>query len=171
MLPDAMPLLAQSVGPVGYPNYDQKFLVQLPEGYKSAYKADGTCYAVGPKAVVAIRSMAKEKTPASARQALPAFTKWFFLASLHFRDLSILGMDDPSASPSAEADESPASTAIVLSASGVNSDGNEMAITATAFAWEHRFYVIFTVTKPADRDEIEAERQEIIRSVSHIHDD
>jgi hypothetical protein len=165
----AVPLFGQSPVIILFPKDKQSFEIQFPDGYKTAFKPDGSCVAVGPKAVIALISMEKAKDAATARNGLPDLTKSFFLRSLHFRDLNVLGTEDTRIQRMVdEADGAPAS---VLRASGKNSDGNEMAITATAFPWQHRHYVVFTVAKPGDKDQTETELKGILSSVSEINDD
>jgi hypothetical protein len=163
------PLLAQSPGIVLFPKDKQSFEIQFPDGYKAAFKPDGSCVAVGPKAVIALMSMEKAKDEATAKSGLPELTKSFFLRSLHFRDVNVLGTEDTKIQRMI--DEPGGTPASLLRASGKNSDGNETVITATAFPWERRYYVVFTVAKPADKDQMETDRIAVLSSVSEINDD
>jgi hypothetical protein len=59
----------------------------------------------------------------------------------------------------------------VLTAAGKNSDGDEMFVSATAFPWEHRYYVLFAVSKPADKEQLEKDRLFVQGSINQINDD
>lgn len=150
-----------------YPKDKASFVVNLPDGYKAAFKSDGSLIAVGPKAIVAIISMQKVKDQRTAKEKLPEVTKTFFLSSLRFHALNVQAMEDGSPLPN-ESGEVPVT---ILRASGKNSDDVDIVVTATAFSWEHDYFVIFTAAKPVDRDQIEAERQQILGRFQPIEDD
>ena len=143
--------------------------VDFPAGFKSAFRKDGTYLAVGPKSVMALVAWEKVKDAAAVKSGLPEFAKSFLLRSLSFREVNTPSVTD--APLSGMFDEEESVTAKVLTAAGKNSDGDEMFVSATAFPWEHRYYVLFAVCKPADKEQLEKDRLFVQRSVNQINDD
>jgi hypothetical protein len=41
-----------------------------------------------------------------------------------------------------------------------------MFVSATAFPWEHRYYVLFAVCKPADKEQLEKDRLSVQSSIN-----
>jgi hypothetical protein len=109
------------------------------------------------------------KDAAAARNGLPEFAKSFLLRSLSFREVNTPSVTD--AKLSQAFDEQEKGGAKMLTATGKNSDGDEMFVSATAFPWKHRYYVLFAVCKPADKEQLEKDRLFVERSVSEINDD
>jgi hypothetical protein len=68
-------------------------------------------------------------------------------------------------------DEQEPVAAKMLTAAGKNSDGDEMFVRATAFSWEHRYYVLFAVCKPEDKEQLEKDRLFVQQSINDINDD
>lgn len=143
--------------------------VDFPSGFKAAFRKDGTYLAVGPKSVMALVAWEKVKDAAAARSGLPEFAKSFLLRSLSFREVNTPSVEDAKLVPMFEEQE--AVPAKVLTAAGKNSDGDEMFVSATAFPWEHRYYVLFAVCKPADKEQLEKDRLFVQRSINYINDD
>lgn len=143
--------------------------VEFPAGFKAAFRKDGTYLAVGPKSVMALVAWEKVKDAAAARSGLPEFAKSFLLRSLSFREVNTPSVED--AKLSRTFDEQEPVAAKVLTAAGKNSDGDEMFVSATAFPWEHRYYVLFAVCKPADKEQLEKDRLFVQRSINDINDD
>jgi alpha-N-acetylglucosamine transferase len=143
--------------------------VQFPDGFKAAYRKDGTCLAVGPKTVMALVTLEKAKNESAVKSALPEFAKSFTLRSLSFREVNLAEVEN--VKMPRMYDDGEAVAAEMLMGSGKNSDGDEMFISATAFPWEHRYYVLFAVSKPADKEQLEKERRSVLESVSYVNDD
>jgi hypothetical protein len=143
--------------------------VAFPAGFKSAFRKDGTYLAVGPKSVMALVAWEKVKDGAAAKIGLPEFAKSFLLRSLSFREVNTPSVED--AKLTRMVDEQEAVPAKVLTATGKNSDGDEMFVSATAFPWEHRYYVLFAVCKPADKEQLEKDRLFVQQSINYINDD
>jgi hypothetical protein len=143
--------------------------LDFPPGFKSAFRKDGTYLAVGPKSVMALVAWEKVKDAAAARSGLPEFAKSFLLRSLSFREVNTPSVTD--AKLSQAFDEQEHGGAKMLTATGKNSDGDEMFVSATAFPWKHRYYVLFAVCKPADKEQLEKDRLFVERSVNEINDD
>jgi len=143
--------------------------VDFPAGFKSAFRKDGTYLAVGPKSVMALVASGKVKDAAAARSGLAEFAKSYLLRSLSFREVSTPSVTD--AKLSQAFDEQERGGAKMLRATGKNSDGDEMFVSATAFPWKHRYYVLFAVCKPADKEQLEKDRLFVERSVNEINDD
>lgn len=144
---------------------------QFPEGFKGAFRKDGTYLAVGPKSVMALVALDKKvKDAGGAKSALPEFAKSFLLRSLSFRDLSTPTVDDAKLDRMFD-DKQAAVVAKMLTATGKNSDGDEMFVSATAFPWEHRYYVLFAVCKPADKAQLEKDQRSVLQSIAEINDD
>lgn len=143
--------------------------LEFPAGFKAAFRKDGTYLAVGPKSVMALVAWEKVKDAAAARSGLPEFAKSFLLRSLSFREFNTPNVED--AKLALMFDEQESIPAKVLTATGKNSDGEEMFASATAFPWEHRYYVLFAVCKPADKDQLEKDRLLVQRSINYINDD
>lgn len=144
---------------------------QLPEGFKGAFRKDGTLLAVGPKSVMALVALDKKvKDGAAAKSALPEFAKTFLLRSLSFRDVSTPTVDDAKLDRMFD-DKEAALVAKTLAATGKNSDGDEMFVSATAFPWAHHYYVLFAVCKTADKEQLEKDRSSVLLSITEINDD
>jgi hypothetical protein len=143
--------------------------VAFPAGFKAAFRKDGTYLAVGPKSVMALVAWEKVKDAAAARSGLPEFAKSFLLRSLSFREVSAPSVED--AKFTRMFDEQEPVAAKVLTAAGKNSDGDEMFVSATAFPWEHRYYVLFAVSKPVDKEQLEKDRLFVQHSINYINDD
>jgi hypothetical protein len=143
--------------------------LDFPAGFKSAFRKDGTYLAVGPKSVMALVAWGKVKDAAAVKSGLPEFAKSFLLRSLSFREVNTPSVTDAKVPQIFDEEES--LTAKVLTAAGKNSDGDEMFVSATAFPWEHRYYVLFAVCKPADKEQLEKDRLFVQRSVNEINDD
>jgi hypothetical protein len=159
----------ESAGAVLFPKDKPAMEVDFPTGFKAAFRKDGTYLAVGPKSVMALVAWEKVKDAAAARSALPEFAKSFLLRSLSFRELNTPNVEDAKLAPMF--DEQEAVPAKLLTATGKNSDGDEMFVNATAFPWEHRYYVLFSVCKPADKEQLEKDRLFVQQSINYINDD
>jgi hypothetical protein len=143
--------------------------LDLPAGFKSAFRKDGTYLAVGPKSVMVLVAWEKVKDAAAAKSGLPEFAKSYLLRSLSFREVNTPSVTD--AKLSQAFDEQESGGAKMLTATGKNSDGDEMFVSATAFPWERRYYVLFAVCKPADKAQLEKDRLFVQRSINYINDD
>jgi hypothetical protein len=144
---------------------------QLPESFKGAFRKDGTYLAVGPKSVMALVALDKKvKDGAAAKSALPEFAKSFLLRSLSFRDMSTPTVSDAKLDRMFD-DKEAAVAAKTLAANGKNSDGEEMLVSATAFPWAHRYYALFAVCKPADKEQLEKDQRSVLQSITEINDD
>ena len=159
----------ESAGAVLFPKDKPAMEVDFPAGFKAAFRKDGTYLAVGPKSVMALVAWEKVKDAAAAKSGLPEFAKSFLLRSLSFREVTTPSVEDAKLAPTV--DEQEAVPAKVLTAAGKNSDGDEMFVSATAFPWEHRYYVLFAVCKPADKDQLEKDRLFVQHSINYINDD
>jgi hypothetical protein len=159
----------ESTDVVLFPKEKPVMEVDFPAGFKSAFRKDGTYLAVGPKSVMALVAWEKVKDAAAARSGLPEFAKSFLLRSLSFREVNTPSVTD--AKLSQAFDEQEHGGAKMLTATGKNSDGDEMFVSATAFPWKHRYYVLFAVCKPADKEQLEKDRLFVERSVNEINDD
>ena len=165
----AGPVLSQEERYVFFPNEKPVIELNFPEGFKAAQRKDGTCMAVGPKSVMALASMEKVKDAAAAKTALPGFAKSFVLRSLAFRELNAAVVED--AKLPRTYTEGEAIGIKVLSGSGKNSDGDEMFVSVTAFPWKHRYFVLFAVAKPADKEQLEKDRRAVLETVTDVNDD
>jgi hypothetical protein len=143
--------------------------LDFPAGFKSAFRKDGTYLAVGPTSVMALVAWEKVKNGAAAKSGLPEFAKSFLVRSLSFREVNTPSVTD--AKLSQAFDEQERGGANMLTATGKNSDGDEMFVSAIAFPWEHRYYVLFAVCKPADKEQLEKDRLFVQRSINYINDD
>jgi hypothetical protein len=143
--------------------------LDFPAGFKSAFRKDGTYLAVGPTSVMALVAWEKVKDAAAAKSGLPEFAKSYLLRSLSFREVNTPSVTD--AKLSQAFDEQERGGAKMLTATGKNSDGDEMFVSATAFPWLHRYYVLFAVCKPADKEQLEKDRLFVQRSINYINDD
>jgi len=159
----------ESAGAVLFPKDKPAMEVEFPAGFKAAFRKDGTYLAVGPKSVMALVGWEKVKDGAAAKSGLPEFAKSFLLRSLSFRELTTPNVEDAKLAPMF--DEQEAVPAKVLTAVGKNSDGDEMFVRATAFPWQHRYYVLFAVCKPADKEQLEKDRLFVQQSINYINDD
>jgi hypothetical protein len=148
--------------PLDYPSNNAEFYLQVSEDYQTKINEDGSVIAIGPKAVIALTSMKGISSKKAAKSALPAQAKAFFVNNLHFQDVTVQGVDDDKIVRD-DGSDFPVS---VLKASGKNSDGNEIAVTATAFASEQGHYFIFlTAAKPEDKEEVNKTRREILATM------
>lgn len=154
---------------VFFPNDKPVIELNFPEGFKAALRKDGTCLAVGPKSVMALASLEKAKNDAAAKSALPEFAKTFMLRSLSFREVN-LGAVENVKMPRLY-DDGEAIAAQMSTGSGKNSDGNEMFVSVTAFPWNHRYFVLFAVAKPADKEQLEKDRRAVLETVTDVNDD
>jgi hypothetical protein len=143
--------------------------IDFPTGFKAAFRKDGTYLAVGPKSVMALVAWDKVKDAAAAKSGLPEFAKSFLVRSLSFREMNAPSVQDAKLLWTSGVDEP--ITAKVLNASGKNSDGDEMFVSATAFPWQHRYYVLFAVCKTADKEQLEKDRLSVEQSINYINDD
>ena len=152
-----------------FPNDNPIIELNFPEGFKAAHRKDGTCLAVGPKTVMALAAMDKVKTAAAAKTALPDFAKSFVTRSLNFRELKPAGVQNANL-PRAYTDGEAIATE-TLTTSGTNSDGAEMFVNVTAFPWGHHYFVLFTIAKPADKEQAEKERRSALETVTDVNND
>jgi hypothetical protein len=152
-----------------FPNDKPVIELTFPEGFKAAHRKDGTVLAVGPKTVMALAAMEKVKNAAAAKTALPEFAKSFVVRSLSFRELKPGGVEDAKL-PRAYTDGE-AIGMKTLTTSGRNSDGDEMFVSVTAFPWNHRYFVLFTVAKPADKEQAEKDRRSALETVTDVNND
>jgi len=118
---------------------------------------------------MALVSMEKAKDPAAVKTALPDFAKSFALRSLSFRELNVVGVED--AKLPRTYDDGEAIGTKTLTASGKNSDGDEMFVSVTAFPWNRRYFVLFAVAKPADKEQLEKDRRSVLETVTDVNDD
>jgi hypothetical protein len=162
-------VLSQEERYVFFPNEKPVIELNFPEGFKAAQRKDGTCMAVGPKSVMALASMEKVKDAAAVKTALPGFAKSFALRSLGFRDLNVAVVEDAQL-PRSYAEAEPVATK-VFAGSGKNSDGDEMFVSVTAFPWNHRYFVLFAVAKPGDKEQLEKDRRAVLETVTDVNDD
>ena len=159
----------ESAETVLFPKDKPAMELDFPAGFKSAFRKDGTYLAVGPTSVMALVAWEKVKDAAAAKSGLPEFAKSFLLRSLSFREVNTPRVED--AKFSRTFDEQEPVVAKKLTAAGKNSDGDEMFVSATAFPWEHRYYVLFAVCKPADKEQLEKDRLFVQGSINYINDD
>jgi len=159
----------ESANAVFFPKENPTMEIEFPAGFKAAFRKDGAYLAVGPKTVMALVAWEKVKDAAAAKSGLPEFAKSFLLRSLSFREVSTPSVEDAKLALMFE-EEKPVA-AKVLTAAGKNSDGDEMFVSATAFPWEHRYYVLVAVCKPGDKDQLEKDRLFVQRSINYINDD
>jgi hypothetical protein len=159
----------ESANAVFFPKDKPTMEIEFPAGFKAAFRKDGAYLAVGPKTVMALVAWEKVKDAAAARSGLPEFAKSFLLRSLSFREVNAPSVEDAKLLWTSSEDEPIA--AKVLTAAGKNSDGDEMFVSATAFPWQHRYYVLFAVCKPADKEQLEKDRLSVQRSINYINDD
>jgi len=143
--------------------------IDFPTGYKAAFRKDGTYLAVGPKSVMALVTWEKVKDAATAKSGLPEFAKSFLLRSLSFREMNAPSVQDAKLRWTSGEDELIA--AKVLTAAGKNSDCDEMFVSATAFPWQHRYYVLFAVSKTVDKEQLEKDRLSVEHSINYVNDD
>jgi len=163
------PVFSQEERFVFFPNDKPVIELNFPEGFKAAQRKDGTCLAVGPKSVMTLASMEKVKDAAAVKTALPGFAKSFALRSLGFRELNAAVVEDAQL-PRSYAEGEPIATK-VLAGSGKNSDGDEMFVSATAFPWNHRYFVLFAIAKPGDKEQLEKDRRTVLETVTDVNDD
>jgi hypothetical protein len=163
------PVFSQEDTYVFFPNDKPVIELNFPEGFKTALRKDGTCLAVGPKSVMALASMEKVKDAAAVKTALPGFAKSFMLRSLAFRELNAAAVEDAKL-PRPSGDGEPIAIKI-LAGSGKNSDGDEMVVSVTAFPWNHRYFVLFAVAKPADKEQLEKDRRTTLETVTDVNND
>jgi hypothetical protein len=163
------PVFSQEDTYVFFPNDKPVIELTFPDGFKTALKKDGTCLAVGPKSVMALASMEKVKDAAAVKSALPGFAKSFASRSLAFRELNVAVVEDAKLPRSSEEGESIAMK--TMTGSAKNSDGDEMFVSVTAFPWNHRYFVLFAVAKPADKEQLEKDRRATLATVTDVNDD
>ena len=163
------PVFGQEDTYVFFPNDKPVIELNFPEGFKAAHRKDGTCLAVGPKTVMALAAMDKAKTAAAVKTALPDFARSFVTRSLSFRELKPGAVGDANL-PRSYTDGEAIGTK-TFTTSGTNSDGEEMFVSVTAFPWKHRYFVLFTVAKPADKEQAETERRSVLETVTDVNDD
>jgi hypothetical protein len=159
----------ESAGAVLFPKDKPVMELDFPAGFKSAFRKDGTYLAVGPKSVMTLVAWEKVKDAAAAKSGLPEFAKSYLLRSLSFREVNTPSVAD--AKLPRMFDEQEPVTVRMLTAAGKNSDGDEMFVSATAFPWEHRYYVLFAVCNPADKEQLEKDRASVLQSINYINDD
>ena len=143
--------------------------LDFPAGFKSAFRKDGTCLSVGPTSVMALAAWGKVKDAAAAKSGLSEFAKSFLLRSLSFREVNTPSVED--AKLTRMFDEQERVTAKMLTATGKNSDGDEMSVSVTAFPWAHRYFVLFAVCNSPNREQLEKDRDFVLNSVTDINDD
>jgi hypothetical protein len=133
-----------------YPADNAEFYLQLSDDYKTKMNPDGSIIGIGPKEVIALTSMKDIKDRAAARSALPELAKKFFIGTLLFQELQAQGIADSKIDREGGGDLA----VMVLTASGKNSDGREIAITATTFASEQgHYFIFFTAARPEDKED------------------
>jgi hypothetical protein len=159
----------ESTGAVLFPKDKPIMELDFPAGFKSAFRKDGTYLAVGPTSVMALVAWEKVKTAAAAKSGLPEFAKTYLLRSLSFREVNTPAVED--AKLNRMFDEQEAVAAKVLTATGKNSDGDEMFVSATAFPWAHRYFVLFAVCNSPNKDQLVKDRDFVLTSVTDINDD
>ena len=159
----------ESAGAVLFPKDKPVMELDFPAGLKSAFRKDGTCLAVGPTSVMALVAWEKVKNPTAAQSGLPEFAKSFLLRSLSFREVNSPSVED--AKLNRMFDEQEAVAAKVLTATGKNSDGDEMAVSVTAFPWAHRYFVLFAVCNSSNKEQLAKDRDFVLNSVTDINDD
>ena len=159
----------ESANGVFFPKDKPTMEIEFPTGFKAAFRKDGAYLAVGPKTVMALVAWEKVKDSAAAKSGLPEFAKSFLVRSLSFREVNAPSVEEAKLTLKFEEQEPVA--AKVLTAAGKNSDGDEMFVSATAFPWEHRYYVLFAVCKPADKEQLEKDRLFVQHSIYYINDD
>lgn len=136
--------------PLDYPPDNAEFYLQLSDDYKTKTNSDGSIIGIGPKEVIALTSMKEIKNKTAARGALPELAKYFFVHTLLFQELQVQGIADSKI----EKEGGGGLAVMVLTASGKNSDGREIAITATTFASEQgHYFIFFTAARPEDKEE------------------
>lgn len=160
---------AQEESIIVFPKDKPVIEAQFPEGFKAAFRKDGTCLAVGSKTVMALVAWEKIKNAATAKSALPEFAKSFLLRSLSFREASMQAVDDANLSRSFDGQEAVA--AKVLTGTGKNSDGDDMFVSVTAFPWAHRYFVLFAVCNTPNKEQLAKDRDFVLSSVTDINDD
>jgi hypothetical protein len=160
---------AQEEAIIVFPKDKPVIEAQFPEGFKTAFRKDGTCLAVGSKTVMALVAWEKTKNAATAKNALPEFAKTFLLGSLSFREASVQGVAEANLPRSFDGQEPVA--AKVLTGTGKNSDGDEMSISVTAFPWAHRYFVLFAVCSSSNKERLAKDRDFVLSSVTDINDD
>ena len=143
--------------------------LDFPAGFKSAFRKDGTYLAVGPTSVMALVAWEKVKNGATAKSGLPEFAKSFLLRSLSFREMNTPSVTD--AKLSQAFDEQERGGANMLTATGKNSDGDEMSVSVTAFPWAHRYFVLFAVCNSPNKEQLAKDRDFVLNSVTDINDD
>ncbi len=159
----------ESANGVFFPKDKPAMEIEFPAGFKAAFRKDGAYLAVGPKTVMALVAWEKVKDAAAVKSGLPEFAKSFLVRSLSFREVSAPSVEDAKLLWMSSEDEP--IVAKVLTAAGKNSDGDGMLVNATAFPWEHRYYVLFAVCKPADKEQLEKDRLFVQHSINYINDD
>jgi hypothetical protein len=141
------PVIAKSLD---YPADNAEFYLQVSNDYKTKVNPDGSIIGIGLKEVIALTSMKDIKNKASAKSALPELAKKFFFQTLLFQEFQVQGIVDGKITR-----EGGGNLAVmVLTASSKNSDGREIAITATTFASEQgHYFIFFTAARPEDNED------------------
>ncbi len=147
---------------IEYPPNNAEFFLQLPDGYKTKTNPDGSIIGIGPKVVIALIAMSGVESGTAAKNALPELIKNFFVRTLLFQDVQVQDVADR------KIQKDDGDVAVnVLTASGKNSDGRAVAITATAFASEQGHYFVFsTAARPEDKDEANKTSREILGTMT-----
>lgn len=165
----AFSALSARGGNLEYPLNNAEFALQLPDDFRTKANPDGSIIGLGAKTVIALRAMTGIESKEAAKKALPELTKNFFLQTLQFQQLEVQATID-----SKIQQENGDRPVTILAASGKNSDGRTIAITATLFASDQeRYFVFITAARPEDiEDAREASRQILatIRTVGNEED-
>jgi hypothetical protein len=159
----------ESTGAVLFPKDKPVMELDFPAGFKAAFRKDGTYLAVGPTSVMTLVAWEKVKAAAAAKSGLPEFAKTYLLRSLSFREVNTPTVEDAKLNRLFDEQESVAVK--VLTATGKNSDGDEMFVSATAFPWAHRYFVLFAVCNSPNKDQLLKDRDSVLSSVTDINDD
>jgi len=142
---------------------------QFPDGFKAAFRKDGSCLAVGSKTVMGLVAWEKTKNAATVKSGLPEFAKSFLLSSLSFREASLQSVEKANLPRSFDGEE--AAPVGVLTGTGKNSDGEDMSVSVTAFPWAHRYFVLFAVCNSPNKEQAAKDRDFVLNSVTDINDD
>lgn len=154
---------AMPANSIEYPHDNAEFYLQLSAEYKTKANPDGSLIGIGPKVVIALTAMNGTQSAGAAKGALPEFTRKFFVEKLLFQEIQGQGVVDAKITKQGEGDFA----VKVLTASGKNSDGRSVAITATAFASEQgRYFVFFTAARPEDKEEASKTSREILGTMT-----
>jgi hypothetical protein len=136
-------------GNLEYPLNNAEFNLQVPGDFRTKASPDGSIVGVGAKIVIALTAMSGIESKDAAKKVLPKWTKDFFLQTLQFQQLEVQTTVDNKIQQ-----EDLEREVTILAASGKNSDGRMIAITATAFASDQgRYFVFITAARPEDIEE------------------